>query len=315
MRVALLHNASAGSKDHDEAELRQVIRAAGHEVVHVVSRVGALTAALHREPCDLVVVAGGDGTVGRTACELSGWQVPISILPLGTANNMAKTLQVPLRHERAASSWDRATPVSFDIGLIDDGSIRRRFAEAVGWGVFPSTIAHARESTRKKSVLRTLKRDRKVFRAMARAASARDYRIHLDGRELSGAYVLVEIMNVPLLGARLPLSPGSDPADGQLELVLATEEHRPALEELAETGVVAGAPPPRIERGTRIRIETADAVMHRDGQLWRHALGNRHYDIQLEAGAVHYLTVESPSRSGVSGGRPSAARTGPKDRL
>ncbi len=63
MRVALLHNASAGSEDHDDAELSEVIRGAWHEVIHLVRRVGELTAALHEEPCDLVVVAGGDGTV------------------------------------------------------------------------------------------------------------------------------------------------------------------------------------------------------------------------------------------------------------
>jgi diacylglycerol kinase (ATP) len=292
MRVALLYNASAGSKDHDGAELRKVIRAAGHEVVHMVRRVGALTEALHREPCDLVVVAGGDGTVGRTACELSGWQVPISIFPLGTANNTARTLELSRHHARAARGWDRARRISFDIGLIGDGSIRRRFAEAVGWGVFPATIVNARREKRHTSVARTLKRDRKLFRAMARKAPARDYRIHVDGRELSGAYLLVEVMNVPLLGARLPLSPASDPADGNFELVLATEEHRPALEELADTGLVARALPLRIERGARISVETSDAVMHLDGRLWRNAPGNRHYEIEVETGAIAYLTVD-----------------------
>lgn len=292
MRVALLHNAAAGSKDHDHKDLSKLIRAAGHDVVHVVRRVGALTAALHREPCELVVVAGGDGTVGRAACELAGWQVPISILPLGTANNTAKTLELTRRHDRAARGWHRAHRTPFDIGLISDGSVRRRFSEAVGWGVFPTTIVNARRAKKgQKSVRRTLKRDRKVFSAMARVASPRDYRIHIDGKDLSGAYLMVEIMNVPLLGARLPLSPASDPADGRFELVLATEAHRPALEELAETGAIAGAPPFRIERGARIHVETSDPVMHRDGQLWRHAPGNRSYDIEVEEGAIHYLTA------------------------
>ena len=74
MRVALLHNASAGSEDHSDAELSAVIRRAGHEVMHVTRRIGELTAALHSSPCDLVVIAGGDGTVGKAACELAGWQ-------------------------------------------------------------------------------------------------------------------------------------------------------------------------------------------------------------------------------------------------
>lgn len=291
MRVALLHNSSSGSENHEDAELGKLIRGAGHELVHVVHRVGELTAALHAAPCDLVVVAGGDGTVGRAACELSGWPVSLSIFALGTANNTARSLSLPRRHEHVARSWHGARRKPFDIGLVDDGALRRRFAEAVGWGVFPSTIADAKRRENPKSVGRTLKRDRKLFRAAARAASPSDFRIELDGRELSGAYLLVEVMNVPLLGPRLLLSPASDPADGLFELVLATEEHRSVLEELATTGSLTHAAALRTERGARIRLETSNAVMHCDGRLWRHDIGSRQYEIEVEPAAVHYLTA------------------------
>jgi len=227
-----------------------------------VHRVGELTAALHAAPCDLVVVAGGDGTVGRAACELSGWPVSLSILALGTANNTARSLHLPEHHDQIARGWHRARRQPFDIGLIGDGTLRRRFAEAVGWGVFPLVIADAKRRDSPKGVGRTLKRDRKLFRATARAAMATEFRIEVDGRDLSGEYLLVEIMNVPLLGPRLMLSPASDPADGVFEVVLATEQHRSALEELARTGSVSDAVPPRIERGARIRVETSSAVMH-----------------------------------------------------
>jgi diacylglycerol kinase (ATP) len=290
MRVALLHNSSSGSENHEDAELGKLIRRAGHELVHVVHRVGELTAALHAAPCDLVVVAGGDGTVGRAACELAGWPVSLSILALGTANNTARSLNLPRRHERVARSWHGAQSKPFDIGLVGDGALRRRFAEAAGWGVFPSVIADAKRRAPPKSVGRTLKRDRKLFRAMAHAATPSDFRIELDGRDLSGAYLLVEIMNVPLLGPRLLLSPKSDPADGSFELVLATEEHRPALELLATTGSLTHPVALRIERGARIHIETSNPVMHCDGRLWRHDMGTRSYEIDVEPGAVHYLT-------------------------
>jgi diacylglycerol kinase (ATP) len=292
MRVALLHNSSAGSEDHDEEELTKVIRRAGHELVHTVRDIEALTAALHAAPCDLVVVAGGDGTVGRTACALSGWEVPISILPLGTANNTARSLDLSAHHEEAARSWHQARSVPFDIGLISDGSERRRFAEAVGWGIFIAAIVKAQRKSTPKSVRRTLKRDRKLFRWAVGKAEASDYRIEVDGRDVSGAYLLVEIMNVPLIGPRLPLSPESDPADGVFELVLASEEHRPALEELATTGSVTHELAPRIERGASIRVETNEAVMHCDGELWRHAMGSLKYGVDVQPGAVRYLVAD-----------------------
>jgi diacylglycerol kinase family enzyme len=290
MRIALLHNASAGSEDHDERKLRKVIQRAGHEVVHRVRDVADLTAALHDEPCDLVVVAGGDGTFGRAACELSGWKVPISILPLGTANNTARSLDLSADPERAARGWHRGRPVPFDIGLLGDGRVRRRFAEAVGWGVFPSVIAEATKTKNtSKSVTRMLERDRKLFRTITAAALPCEYQIELDGRDVSGAYLLVEMMNVPLLGPRLPLSPASDPADGIFELVLASEGHRAALEELTTRDAMTAVPTLRVERGSRLRVRTKEMVMHCDGRLWRHPAGNHEYEIDIEPGAVHCL--------------------------
>ncbi len=293
MRVTLLHNSSAGSEGHDADELSEVIRGAGHELLHLVSQVGDLTAALQEEPCDLVVVAGGDGTVGQAACALSGWQVPISIFPLGTANNTARSLGLSRHHKRAARGWHTARPQPFDTGLIGDSAVRQRFVEAVGWGVFPLAIVMAEkrseQRTTRQSVVHTLKQDRKLFRTAVGAAEPRDYSIQIDGRDVSGAYLLVEIMNLPLLGPRLALSPSSNPADGLFELVLAAEEHRPTLEELATSGSVTQALPLRIERGAQIRVETSEAVMHCDGELWRHPAGIRNFEIDVEPRAIHYL--------------------------
>jgi diacylglycerol kinase family enzyme len=287
MRVALLHNSSAGSEDHSADELRSLIEAAGHEVVHVVSQSADLTAALQKVGCELVVVAGGDGTVGRAACELSGWQLPIAILPLGTANNTAQALQLPKRTKRAVKSWQKAERVPYDLGLIDDGSQRVRFAECIGWGVFAQTIVEAKRRDSARSVKQTLKRDRKLFRSMLARADARPYRVDIDGRDRSGSYVLVEILNIGLLGPRLPLSPYSDPSDGQLEVVLIGDGERAAVDRVAKTGLSESGY--QIERGRRIRIEADDGLLHRDGHLARQPKGTRSFELSVEPAAVHYL--------------------------
>jgi diacylglycerol kinase (ATP) len=289
MRVALLHNASSGSEDHTDEELTELIRSAGGKVVHCVGRLSDLTAALHEAPCDVVVVAGGDGTVGKTACELSGWQVPLAILPLGTANNTARSLDLPLRLKRLVKSWGHAKKIPFDLGLVDDGALRTRFAECLGWGVFARTIADAkRRAESEGSVTRTLRRDRKLFGKLAARWESRPYSIEVDGRDCSGAYALVEVMNVPLLGPQLPLSPSSDPSDGQLELVLVGDVERAALQRVAKSGRPE-ASGYRVERGRRMRVETDDPVLHRDGTVVRRAPGTRGFDITVEPAAVHYL--------------------------
>lgn len=287
MRVALLHNPSSGSEDHAHAELAALLRRAGHQVEHVVERVSELTAALQAAPCDLVVVAGGDGTVGRAACELSGWQVPLAIFPLGTANNTARSLKVPEQLRKFAKSWQTARPVPYDLGLLNDGSLRQRFAEAIGWGVFAEAIAQAKSDPKVAGVRRTLKRDRKRFRSVAAQAKPRSYRIDVEGRDLSGEYLLVEIMNVPLLGPRLDLSPQSDPGDGWFELVLVTEAQRGHLVELGDTGALPGGV--TVERARNFRIEASEGVLHLDGHLLRHPLGARIFEVQVEPAAVAYL--------------------------
>lgn len=287
MRVALLHNPSAGGEDHSIQELTRVIWAAGHDVRSAVDRISELTAALQRDPCELVVVAGGDGTVGRAACALAGWQVPLSIIALGTANNTARTLGLPAPAKKVAKAWQNARKVSFDLGLLSDGALRHRFSEAAGWGVFPETIARAK-GKKKSGVAKTLRRDRRLFRETVRASVPRPYRIEIDGRDLSGDYLVVEVMNIPLLGPQLAISPTSEPSDGELEVVLAGNAERAALEQLVSVGEVEqGAL--RVERGRKIRVEASDGLLHRDGRVERHAPGAREFELEVEAGAVSYL--------------------------
>ena len=51
---------------------------------------------------DVVIAAGGDGTVGTVACELLGKETALGILPLGSVMNVARMLDIPRDLERAA---------------------------------------------------------------------------------------------------------------------------------------------------------------------------------------------------------------------
>lgn len=294
MRVALLHNAASGSEDHTDEELTEEIRRAGHEVTHVSSTATDLLSAVKHGSCDLVVIAGGDGTVSRAACQLAGLRIPLSILPLGTANNTAVSLMMPAEALALARGWHSATRVPFDLAVLDDGEQQQRFAEATGWGVFPSSIVEAKRQSNAGDVGRTLLRNRQLFHAHAQQVQPRAYEIEVDGKDHSGDYLLVEVVNVPLIGPRLPLSPDSDPSDGFLEVVVAGERERGELERLATTPDEAPSAL-GVFRGSSIRITTDAALLHIDGQLLRHAAGQRTFQISVVPRAVDYLRPQTQS--------------------
>jgi len=70
---------------------------------------------------DLVVAAGGDGTVGAVASHLTGTELPLAILPLGTANDVARSLYLPMDVAEACVAIAGALPMDIDVGQVMPG--------------------------------------------------------------------------------------------------------------------------------------------------------------------------------------------------
>ncbi len=139
-----------------------------------------------------------------------------------------------------------------------------------------------------------LERDLLLWTQLLRHAKPEHHQIRLDGRDLSGDYLLVEVMNTPTLGPRLQLAANADPTDGLVDLVLAEEKHRRALEDalrrrLKGEDVTVELPQ---TRGRELELISDGAVAHIDGKLWED--GSRG-----EAGLRGPLTV-SLHRHGVT---------------
>ena len=101
--VFVVLNPVAGTSNRDQvvAALEQRFAAAGsrHTIYETNGKPGEDIRALVREAvaqgADLVVAAGGDGTVSLVASALTGSDVPLGILPIGTANVFAQVLGLP----------------------------------------------------------------------------------------------------------------------------------------------------------------------------------------------------------------------------
>jgi diacylglycerol kinase (ATP) len=155
------------------------------------------------------VVAGGDGTVGKVARRLIGSPTPLAILPLGTANNIANTLGLTGKSlKELIRSWKNARCINFDAGVAKGPWGTESFVEGFGVGLFTETMARLDGSKiidvagtdDPPTVLRTVL---KVLRKQLEEHPATEMTVRLDGKEMSGDYVLLEAMNVRYIGPNL----------------------------------------------------------------------------------------------------------------
>lgn len=73
----------------------------------------------HREEVDCVVVGGGDGTLNAAALGVIEAGLPLGVLPLGTANDLARTLGIPFDLDDAAQVIAEGRTRRIDLGLVN----------------------------------------------------------------------------------------------------------------------------------------------------------------------------------------------------
>jgi diacylglycerol kinase (ATP) len=92
MRATLFHNPSAGHKA-DKDDILAAMKLADFDVRYVSVKQDDVEQALDKKT-DLIVIAGGDGTITEVTTKLPDRSIPVAVLPLGTANNIARSLGV-----------------------------------------------------------------------------------------------------------------------------------------------------------------------------------------------------------------------------
>jgi diacylglycerol kinase (ATP) len=266
VRVMLVHNPTAGDEEHDAETLCGLVAAHGHDVVYRSVKEDGWATALAERP-DLAVAAGGDGTVCEVFIAVAGTDIAATVLPLGSANNIAGTLGLADREVGALiRAWSEGHRRGFDLGEV---SGRTRFVESFGGGIFAHLIARADEDDggddKVDHGLHVLQR------TIAETPSSH-WELDVDGVDLSGDYVGVEFMNVRETGPSVALAPEADPGDLLLDLVRIRREDVPVLLEYVDARLEGGDPePPRlaVERVRQATLRpSADARLHVDDELW-----------------------------------------------
>lgn len=227
----ILHNPNAGNQEKSKKELLELMKMNGFDCGYSsTKKVGWKKM---KNNTDFLVVAGGDGTIRQVALKLiekksDRQNLPIMLLPLGTANNVAKSLGIEGHVEEIMRNIDVDQIKPYDIGRVKGLKDEMIFLESFGFGIFPLLMKKMKDVPEREDSTpeENLKTALETLHGIVLNSVAQPYTIKVDGVTYTDNFLLVELMNTPSIGPNLNISPTSDPGDGELELILVTEAQR-----------------------------------------------------------------------------------------
>ena len=204
---------------------------------------------------DLVLVAGGDGTVRVVCSELVGSGTPVALIPAGTGNLLARNLGIPLDEQEAFDVAFEGTPSPVDVVKFTIGSKSEHFVVMSGMGGDAQVMANT--NTDLKKVVGSAA----YFLAAAQSVGTGpwDLTVTLDDHEpVQRSAVLALVGNVGTLQGGLRLFPDASPTDGKLDVLIGNPTSVVDWAKVA-SGLLGGADVEPLEygQGHKVVIESA----------------------------------------------------------
>lgn len=139
-RICLVANKKSGQNSRDAEAIERAMTALGEEAWRLdwdtdAPMAGVIDRAIG-EGAEIVVAAGGDGTVMAVADALQGRDVPMAVLPLGTFNFFARGLGLSEVPEEAAGEILGGRPHDIRIGMVGD----QAFLNNASLGIYPAIL-------------------------------------------------------------------------------------------------------------------------------------------------------------------------------
>lgn len=308
MRVLIVHNPKAGDNRPSREWLIETVRKHGHEATYFPSNDDGWRDAIDGS-VELVAVAGGDGSVGDVARFTAGRPIQLAVLPLGTANNVATKLAiVDTPVEALIAGWVDAAPRHFDIGVALGRWGTFRFLESVGVGLLAEGMVEIdKGGARYVNALGNgdarMSAALQLFQDQLRACAPKRVHLSIDGVDMSGDYVMVEVLNFGAAGPNLHLSPTAEATDGLLDLVVVGERERHELIRLLPSardfpGCLRAL---TVHRGRHVKLTCERAALHVDDQLWQLSTPDVGSEVELKVEQAA-LTFLIPAGSGSGAG-------------
>ncbi len=257
-RIRVLWNANAGSKggittnSTVEPALRELMarHGLGADLVASTSEGEAVEATrdARENGYDVVVAAGGDGTVRLAATHLLESETSLGILPMGSVMNIARMLGISRDLEQAAATIANGRTRRIDVGMCGE----EPFFEAASVGMNAAIFRQVQQA------------DEGDYRGIARAIrTAFRYRparmvVELDDGTFRTRALMITVSNGPYTGAGFTVAPDARVDDGRFDVNVF--RHFSKLDLIRHFGSIAFgrraySPHVRTYRSRRVRIE------------------------------------------------------------
>ena len=261
----LIFNPSSGLDHEDNAarlsEIVRSLRAHGIDAQIGLKTSGKAARSMARDAVrsghPLVVVAAGDGTIEEVASQLVGSSTTLGIVPIGTNNNLARSLGVPLGIDDACALIAMGTTRHIDAGrVVSSGHPDvEYFLEGAGVGL-SAVAALAGQAVEKH-------RWRVVPGALRRFFESKPgtVRVEMDGTAVEAHSRIVTVSNAPLMGNNLLVAPDAKMDDGWLDITIYDGMGNAALIQHFMSAAGSKSVPLKTYRARHVRITSEEPVL------------------------------------------------------
>lgn len=158
-----------------------------------------------------VVAVGGDGSVNDIVAGLIGTETALAIIPKGSGNGMARSMEIPLKEQEAIEVINRGNTIMIDIGFANerpfisnagvafDALISRKFAKSVRRGFAMYSWLVTKYLWRYKEW---------------------EWEITIDGKKIKEKAFIISVANGKQFGYNFQIAPGADWTDGLFDIVI-----------------------------------------------------------------------------------------------
>jgi len=220
----LITNPGSRSGDSDIDQAAERLGREGRVEVVRPEDPKALPDAIHERGRDFdrIVLGGGDGTVNLALGALMAVERPVGLLPLGTANDLARSLEIPQKLERAVDVILAGHLRRVDAARANDVS----FINSIGIGLGPRVTREMDDE--EKSRLGVLAYLKGIVRALQKQPVF-PARVRSENRTREGEYVQITIANGIHYGGGMTVADDAKLDDGRLDVLLVPRQSRWSL--------------------------------------------------------------------------------------